>query len=1261
MELCSIDDSPVMCFDRPIVCLALLSKLTFAPLTGAESETLVNQAEAAEQLQDFQIPGGDAAEVLESLSLKAEHPLIYLVDQVQGVQLNAVKGEMTLRQAVERLVENTELMLVEESSSGTWMIKLREVDQSPTLEGSGLMREQAPNPQETMLTEDQRNPNWLSRIVSGLAVAVMTGAPSAAIAQEDEEAVYDLSPFTVESSDSQGYAATSTLAGTRLKTNLRDIASTITVVTKDFLEDTASTDLKELLIYTPSTEVIGPIGNLANEGGRSGENTVTEIFARPTATQRVRGLASATLTRNYYESLIPMDSYNTERVTINRGANSILFGVGSPAGIIDTGLVAPLFDNRTQVTGRVGSYGAYRGTFDIERVLVEDQLSIRVTGLYEDTKFQQDPAFEEDQRIFIAAAWKPTEDLTIRANVEQGKIDANLPRQFPLVDMVGMWFDPLAHPEGLIQPTHDAPAVAANGPYSRSYFGPMSSIFVPQALWSDLGSPRVNTSLNPNGTAGMLNLKQPFWHPAGSPNRDADWWGAIRGTGRNMEVWNNGANSDISGQFTNHQVSDPSIIDFRNHLIDGNTKSEYLAFETYNISAEHLFWEDNIGIELAYDNQSSFAENRRLLSGGRSEALQIDPTAVLPDGSVNPNLGRPLVSFNNGSWNKTDSESDVFRTTAFINLNFSDWMDRDGWLSKIVGNHAITGLYEDREASNFVRSGPQVTWGKDYADFGFRKDIGGYTHVSLPRVTGHRNFGGVVYLGDSLYGASTPAGANLLGSIPNLEIEDSYTVTVHNYNTDSWENKSFSTEKNATNSARKDRLERESEALIFNSRFLDDHIVATYGWRKDTLNSFAETAPISNTRYTLLADPGFQVLDTPSGDEFSDTTFSYGIVGHAPASWLEEMPFDSLSVHYASAENRVASGRIRNDVFGRDLPSPLGETEEYGFTVSFLENNLSIRANWYETVQAYRTETDLSALNGLVPFILNRVGENARAVIDENFYDQDDIENLANYPAQPAEIVEAWNIRDDGTGTGVLIWDAPDNLSTTSDGVSKGFELEMVGNLASNWTLSLNASQQKVSRSNTAPEYQEYLYGSYNQAVLWGQDQFGKYPSALGNSFNIGERIELIYESPFNLARGQDGSGSVDQIREWRLNMFTSYRFDNDSRLKGWSLGGGARWQDEAAIGHPQIFDNELNAYKPDISNPHFGPSELNLDSFVRYRTKILDDKVDMTLTLNIRNLLDDDDLIPVAANPNEGSTGLVAVWRIPTERTYSLSARFSF
>ena len=1093
----------------------------------------------------------------------------------------------------------------------------------------------------------------------GMFAAVLTLSSMGVQAQDEDEDVFELSPFSIDASDNQGYAATSTLAGTRLNTNLRDIAASISVVTKDFLEDSASTDLKELLIYTPSTEVIGPLGNLANEGGRSGENTVTEIFDTLSPTTRVRGLASATLTRNLYESSLPMDSYNVDRVTMNRGANSILFGVGSPAGIIDTTNIAPVFRDATELTARAGSYGSYRGTFDLERVLIEDKMSVRIAGLMEDTKYQQRPAFERDKRLFATLSWRPTDTLSINVNTEQGDIDSNLPRQFPLANMVSIWFDPLARPDGLVQPTHNALTTTGNGTYGRSYNGPNPAIFVPQVAWSESGSGSVNTSLNANGTAGMLNLKQPFWHPAGSPNRQADWWASIRGSGRNQEIWNGGVNSEISGEFTNNQITDTSIIDFRNHLIDGDTKGESLKFDTYNASIEQLFWDNNIGIELSYDKQTNSAQNHRLLAGGRSDALQIDPTEILPDGSVNPNLGRPSVGFNNGSWSKTDNDSNVFRTTAFIKLNASE--RTDGLISKLVGNHTITGLFETRDASSYNRRGHQYKWGIDYAEFGTYTN-GNYVNASLPRVSGHRNFGGIIYLGDSLYGTSTPAGANLLGSIPTLEVEDSYTITVHNPKTDAWENKSFSVEKNPAIAGSKSRLERDSEALVVSSRFWDDHIVATYGWRKDSLNSFAENAPITSPgRYPILDDPDFQVLDTSSGSEDSDTTFSWGVVGHAPNGWVENLPVSSLSAHYSTAENRVASASVRHDLFGRELASPRGETEEHGIAFGLFEDRVSVRATWYKTIQSLRTETGLSALNGLLPFVLNRVGENARAVIDENFYEQDDIENLANYPAEPADIAQAWNIRDDGTGTGVLIWDAPSALATTSDGVSEGFELEAVGNITSNWTISLNATKQKVSRSNTAPEYQEYLYGDANRAALWEQDQFGQYPSALGNLFSIGERIDLIYLSPLNLARQQDGSGSVDQIREWRFNMFTNYRFESDSKLKGFTVGGGARWQDEAAIGHPQIFDSELDGFKPDITNPHFGPSEFNMDGFVRYNKPIMDDKVNMTLTLHVRNLLDDDDLIPVAANPNEASMGLVAVWRIPTERTYSLTAKFKF
>ena len=68
------------------------------------------------------------------------------------------------------------------------------------------------------------------------------GAEPQVFGQDSDNEVYELSPFTVDESDNK-VTATQTLAVMRLNTNLKDIAASISVVTKDFLEDTQSTDL----------------------------------------------------------------------------------------------------------------------------------------------------------------------------------------------------------------------------------------------------------------------------------------------------------------------------------------------------------------------------------------------------------------------------------------------------------------------------------------------------------------------------------------------------------------------------------------------------------------------------------------------------------------------------------------------------------------------------------------------------------------------------------------------------------------------------------------------------------------------------------------------------------------------------------------------------------------------------------------------------------------------------------------------------------
>ncbi|MGY8719460.1 MAG: TonB-dependent receptor plug domain-containing protein, partial [Verrucomicrobiia bacterium] len=203
---------------------------------------------------------------------------------------------------------------------------------------------------------------------SALLTAGSTWAQSTAESSViDEEETIVLSPFEVSADEEQGYAAATTLAGNRLNTELRDIGNAVTVVTKQFLDDIGAVDNESLLQYTVGTEVGNVQGNftgtgdgaLLDESGR---------FTNPNQNTRIRGLAAADNTRDYFLSNIPWDGYNVDRVDLQRGPNSILFGQGSPAGIINVGTKQAMFNDSNEVTFRVASFGSVRGTVDFNRV-----------------------------------------------------------------------------------------------------------------------------------------------------------------------------------------------------------------------------------------------------------------------------------------------------------------------------------------------------------------------------------------------------------------------------------------------------------------------------------------------------------------------------------------------------------------------------------------------------------------------------------------------------------------------------------------------------------------------------------------------------------------------------------------------------------------------------------------------------------------------------------------------------------------------------
>ncbi|MDI1335774.1 MAG: hypothetical protein PSU94_06270 [Lacunisphaera sp.] len=50
----------------------------------------------------------------------------------------------------------------------------------------------------------------------------------------------------------------------------------------------------------------------------------------------MRGFATPNFTRGYFSTSIPTDAYNIDSITLSRGANSLLFGLGSAGGVVES-------------------------------------------------------------------------------------------------------------------------------------------------------------------------------------------------------------------------------------------------------------------------------------------------------------------------------------------------------------------------------------------------------------------------------------------------------------------------------------------------------------------------------------------------------------------------------------------------------------------------------------------------------------------------------------------------------------------------------------------------------------------------------------------------------------------------------------------------------------------------------------------------------------------------------------------------------------
>ena len=1235
---------PISSLLRALAAMAMLA--VAAQLLGGEVE-----------VRAYDIPAGLAADTLKLAASQGQIELVYTSSTIAGVTTRPVYGLCSAQVALDRLLHGTPLVAILANNGRAFGIVNRSSasefgQQNPKNQHLSL-------PSKTSTDMSSKTDTHTSRtksIVTGFLAVLLSGSPTTAPAQtvmEEDDSIYKLNPFQVSAEQDQGYVASQTLSGTRLNTKLKDIASTVTVLTKDLLLDTGSSTIQDFLIYTPNAEISGPSGNFANPtpGLDTAGGVRDSAFGRPESRTRIRGLAAADLARNYFPTSIAMDTYNTTHVDINRGANSILFGLGSPAGIVNSTTIAPMFNNRGEAQFIFGSYGTIRGSLDVERVLVDKKLSLRVALLDSKRKYQQKPAHVDDTRGFAVAEFRPFKSTMVRVSGETGRIRGNRPRNLPPGDSLTQWFD--VAPNGVRKPTHDPSKIS--GPnlydsqgvsYGDAYWGPGAYTWNPVLVYAP-GASATDLSYAdgaPDGHEGFINTAHGVNLLTGI--RFAAFV-TLRGTNQtylgSTAVDQNGNSVAATASFyPNKVITDESIFDFRNLLLDGPNKYENLDFDVINGSVSQTFLENQLGFEYSFNREKTKERTGGLLgNGSRWYALQIDPNIRYANGATNPYFGNVFVSASGNTYSESSSLLQNHRLTGFAIFDASKKIN--GWLGKLLGSHTFTGLLETQKTETESRGYQQNAWGDDFGAF-----IGARGNSALST---DRQLGAIFYLGGNLANANSAAGANLTNISGTIEFKPQYTIRAFNRLTGLLEDRSFSVEEGLGVRGNLNKNQVDTKALILNSRFLDGNVIGVFGIRKDEFDVWSNANPPTGTgARRILSSDRFFLPDTATYSEnVSNNTF--GVVVHVPSRIADKLPIGmGLSFHASKSDNtRVGQSRI--DLNGNTLKPVTGSTEEKGFTVSFLNERLVLRANWYETL-----ETGADA--GLTSNFVSMVGSEATLLasipdlVQYNPFNTPNIQKLLQYPALPASVMSLLNVViNPQNGTSTL--SPPTGLSVTTDRTSKGIEFELMGRVTRNWNVMFNASKQSVVSVNTGALYMEYVK---ERMPIW--EEFSSFPRSGTDSTSLLEAIQIQSLTSAQKLILQDGSPRSDEVRKWRLNLVSNYIFPRDSRFKGVNVGGAVRWQDKVAVGFPLINDPELG-YLPDVNHPIYGPAETNVDAWIGYALpkRFLRNKVSCKVQLNVRNVFDKDDLIPVAAAPD----GTFPVVRIPAERTMEVRTTFQF
>ncbi|WP_339164065.1 TonB-dependent siderophore receptor [Methylobacterium bullatum] len=205
----------------------------------------------------------------------------------------------------------------------------------------------------------------------------------------------------------RGYTATRSSVATKTDTSILETAQSISVVSRQQIEDQNALTINQALRYTPSVTT--------EQRGSAGATRLEQFYIRGfSAPLFLDGLALP----GSRDASPTVDPYRLERVDVVKGPSSVLYGQSGPGGIVNFVSKVPRFVRHGELFVQGGGFDEVRGGFDVggpvaaEAGPLADQFAYRVVGLGWTGNGAQKTT--EVERFFInpSVTWRPSTDTT---------------------------------------------------------------------------------------------------------------------------------------------------------------------------------------------------------------------------------------------------------------------------------------------------------------------------------------------------------------------------------------------------------------------------------------------------------------------------------------------------------------------------------------------------------------------------------------------------------------------------------------------------------------------------------------------------------------------------------------------------------------------------------------------------------------------------------------------------------------------------------